>query len=147
MIKYIGRFNLLMVTEGYGYIDSIGMTIYDRCPNFNLYFTTSVIDAIHKARLLNPEVFIVDDVLRNGATFWEFEAILKESKGQVIYLSETQPYGPEVMSAVTPITLSKSISADDLEMKLNGVAEGLFWRKLAAAGAARPCQEWVVKKM
>ena len=147
MIKYTGRFNLLMVTEGYGYIDSIGMTIYDRCPNFNLYFTTSVTDAVSKAKLLNPELFIVEDVLKNGATYWELEAILKESNGQVIYLSETHPYGPEAMSAVTPITMSKSISADDLEMKLNGVAEALFWRKLAAAGAARPRQECVVKKM
>jgi hypothetical protein len=140
MIKYIGRFNLLMITEGFGYIDSIGMTIYDRCPNFNLYFTTNVKDAISKARLFNPEVFIVDEVLRKGAPFWELEAILKESKGQVIYLSETEPYGPEAMSAVTPIIMSKSISADDLEMKLNGVAESLFWRKLAAAGAVRPCR-------
>lgn len=134
MAKDLCKFDLLMVTQGYVYINSIGMMIYSRCPNFNLYFSTNLADATGKARRYNPEVFIIDENLRKEPAFRSFLDVLKQNGGIVFYLTGTDAWGRPVMGAAKALTLPTTISGEDLERRLGYVAEHLLWKKLASAG-------------
>jgi chemotaxis response regulator CheB len=142
----ICKFNLLLVTPGSAYIDSIGMMIYTRCPNFKLHFAGNLTEAANKAKLLTPEVFIIDEEMRKEAGFRKFQEILERNKSIVFFLTGSECIGRPVEGVAPVLTLSKTISADDLQRKMVTVAEELFWRKMSAAGAVMPRQGFGWKK-
>lgn len=138
MGKDICKFDLLLVTAGPACIDSIGMMIYTRCPNFKLHIAGNVNEAVNKTKLLTPDVFIVDEEMRKAVGFRNFEESLERNKSIVFFLTGSESQGRPVMGLATALTLSKTISADDLQRRMVTVAEELFWRKMSAAGAVMP---------
>lgn len=138
MGKDICKFDLLLVTAGSACIDSIGMMIYTRCPNFKLHIAGNVNEAVNKTKLLTPDVFIIDEEMRKSAGFRNFEESLERNKSIVFFLIGSESQGRPVMGSVTALTLSRTISADDLQRRMVTVAEELFWRKMSAAGAVMP---------
>lgn len=137
MEKDICKFDLLIVTTELNTLDSFGMMIYSKCPNYNLHFAANVVDAINKIKMLDPDVLVVDDGLRKLASFQNLEEILRHSKGTIFFLTVSE--SREVhLGSVAALTISKTISAEDLQQKLNDVAVELFWKKAASAGALKP---------
>lgn len=137
MEKDICKYDLLIVTTELNTLDSIGMMIYSKCPNFNLHFAANVVDAINKIKLLNPDVLLVDDGMRKLPSFKNLEEILSHSKSTVFLV--TQSESPEsYFGSAAALTLPKTISAEDLQQRLNDVAVELFWKKAASAGALKP---------
>ena len=132
------KFNLLLVAAGSACIDSIGMMIYTKCPNFKLHIAGTLADAVNQTKLHAPDVFIIDEEMRKVAGFRYFEESLERNKSVVFYLVGSDTVARSVMEPATPLTLRKTISADDLQRKMVTVAEELFWRKMSSAGTVMP---------
>lgn len=137
MEKDICKYDLLIITTELNTLDSLGMMIYSKCPNFNLHFAANVVDAINKIKLLNPDVLVVDDGLRKLASYKNMEEVLSHSKSTIFFLTESESREVHLGSAAA-LTISKTISPEDLQQKLNDVAVELFWKKAASAGALKP---------
>lgn len=138
MGKDICKFDLLLVTAGAACVDSIGMTIYARCPNFKLHIAGTLAEAWNQTRLHTPDVFIIEEIMRKEPGFRNFEESLERNKSIVFFLTGSEPSGRVMMGSATAFTIAKTISAEDLQRRMVTVAEELFWRKMSAAGAVMP---------
>ena len=133
----ICKFDLLLVTWGAAAIDSLGLMIYTRCPNFKLHIASNLTEAVNKTKQLSPDVFIIDEEIRKAPGFQNFEESLERNKSIVFFLTGSETLS-RPMGTATALTLSRTISADDLQRRMVTVAEELFWRKMSAAGAVMP---------
>lgn len=138
MGKDICKFDLLLVSAGSACIDSIGMTIYTRCPNFKLHIAGNLSEAVNKTNQVAPDVLLIDEEMRKVPGFRNFEQGLERSKSIVFFLTGSYSSERVMMGSVHAFTLSITISPEDLQRRLVTVAEELFWRKMSAAGAVMP---------
>jgi chemotaxis response regulator CheB len=142
----ICKFDLLLVTSGAACIDSIGLMIYTRCPNFKLHIAGNLAEAVNKTKLLTPEVLIIDEEIRKATGFRNFQESLERNKSIVFFLTGSESIGRPMMGTIAALTIPMTISADDLQRKMVTVAEELFWRKMSAAGAVMPGEGFGKKK-
>jgi chemotaxis response regulator CheB len=134
----ISKFDLLLVTYGAACIDTIGLMIYTRCPNFRLHIAGNLSEAMIKTKQLTPDVLIIDEEISKAAGFRSFEESLERNKSIVFFLAGSESLRRPVIGTSTALTLSRTISADELQRRMVSVAEELFWRKMSAAGAVMP---------